>query len=1038
MNLPTRQVSALNGAQFVSLVTSYSFTAREDEIFNQIISGNVPDFQRNLIPIFFTQTISSTTYNVTYYVLSDYLAIGCDTNYFLCPMSPLLAQRICNYAGYSMPTRKMVNQIWTASTVKLAPSTIAPSPQMTTIPVMNDHNTTVWGQRSAVLASHPLGELVGGDKKDVIISNSIYGNPAPGRVVIYGWHQLNGSPIQPLYAGHEETYADYSHGIRLVQNSIMVNGSATTVQAVLQSSTLNTLLSDEGVISIPWYPLSSVPVIATPGSFAVTSESNTSLRLHITNNPLALSYYVQLSSNGISFSDTITLSPANLVVTGLTPDSLYFLRIAAVGASSVSAWSEVLGAVTSSSVPEILIVNGFDRASTGNTYNFIRQHGKAFRVNNYTFNAATNEAVINGLVNLTNYNAVDYILGNESTANETFSTTEQEIVKTYLQNGGYLFVSGAEIAWDLDNMGSASDKEFYNLYLKATYVADAPNSQSNTYYSFEPFAGSIFEALSTMTYDNGTQGTFNVSYPDVITGNDGGQNALQYTGLTDNFSGISFEGIFPNGTQTGKLVSLGFPFETVYPESSRNLLMEKILVFFFPEDTVPLPFVNSPLVYCQNDTAAALVAIGENLLWYYDSLGGSGITEPIVPATNTPGIFNYYVSQTVQGTESSRAQITVEVIAKPAAPALTHIGTQLHSDYSGTNQWYRNGFAISGATNQNYQPDSTGNYFVKALSNGCYSNVLDTFVVEVPEFSGHDMILGHPYYYCDSSHSYFEFNFEPSDTLHHNAFDFYAQQGFSINHNLWEIGQPSKTFFNTPFNGNRSLITDSLHTYALNNFSSFQFRVGYCSTNNPPYDYTVNFFHKLNSTDIKDGGYIEYSIDNGAHWDNIINYSSNPIYFNNFYSANDSIESINDAGFSGTNTDWQHSGFIIYLYQPHFIDIRFVFSSDSLAELMDGWIIENLVIGGTWESVKQNKNINDKISIVPNPVFDVSNIILFSFDDQIKDYFIYNSCGEILKSLKNVNTNSISVNKKDFSSGIYFYKIKTDKNIEFAGKFIVE
>jgi hypothetical protein len=210
LNLPARPAGALTGDQFVSLVTSMSLTDRENEIYAQVMSGNVPDFQRNLIAVTNTQTISSTTYTYTYYVLPDYLAIGCDTNYFLCPMTPLLAQRIADATACTMPTRKMVNQIWTAATLHLSPSTIPPSAQMTTIPVMNDHNVTVWGQRSAVLATHPLGELVGGDKKDVVISNIIYGNPAPGRVVIYGWHYTSGTPIQPLYCGHEDTYADYS------------------------------------------------------------------------------------------------------------------------------------------------------------------------------------------------------------------------------------------------------------------------------------------------------------------------------------------------------------------------------------------------------------------------------------------------------------------------------------------------------------------------------------------------------------------------------------------------------------------------------------------------------------------------------------------------------------------------------------------------------------------------------------------------------------------------------------------------------------
>lgn len=45
-------------------------------------------------------------------------------------------------------------------------------------------------------------------------------------------------------------------------------------------------------------------------------------------------------------------------------------------------------------------------------------------------------------------------------------------LKTYLEQGGCLFISGSEIGWDLSNKGSAADKAFYNNYLKAVYVAD--------------------------------------------------------------------------------------------------------------------------------------------------------------------------------------------------------------------------------------------------------------------------------------------------------------------------------------------------------------------------------------------------------------------------------------------------------------------------------------------------------------------------------------------------------------------------------------
>jgi hypothetical protein len=38
-----------------------------------------------------------------------------------------------------------------------------------------------------------------------------------GQCTIYGWHQLNGLPIQPVSSVHENTYHDYSHHPRLAR-----------------------------------------------------------------------------------------------------------------------------------------------------------------------------------------------------------------------------------------------------------------------------------------------------------------------------------------------------------------------------------------------------------------------------------------------------------------------------------------------------------------------------------------------------------------------------------------------------------------------------------------------------------------------------------------------------------------------------------------------------------------------------------------------------------------------------------------------------
>ena len=254
--LPPRAADAPTRDEILQLITPLTRQAREDSLFRQIMSGNVPQFMRTLVPVTSSASIGGTPYSVTYYVTPDYMAVGPDERYFLTPMTPLLAQRLADTLRCILPTRKMVNDIYAAAALKLAPAPIPPSAEMITVPVFAQHDSMVWLQREPQLGSSPLGTLVGGTKKDVVISNKIRNDlktGVPKPVVIYGWHQLNGVPIQPLYNGHSETYADYSHGIRLVQEALQLNGSSTTVSEILKDNTYAPILSDEGVIPIPRY-----------------------------------------------------------------------------------------------------------------------------------------------------------------------------------------------------------------------------------------------------------------------------------------------------------------------------------------------------------------------------------------------------------------------------------------------------------------------------------------------------------------------------------------------------------------------------------------------------------------------------------------------------------------------------------------------------------------------------------------------------------------------------------------------------------------
>ncbi|MES2763233.1 MAG: T9SS type A sorting domain-containing protein [Bacteroidota bacterium] len=583
LNVPPRQLTAMNGSQFVTSITPLSFTARENLIMQEVVNGNVPNFFRNLSAVTSTAVIGGITQSLTYYVIPDYLAIGCDSNYFLCPMSPIIATKIADSIGCTLPTRKMVNDIYAQAALKLPPLTIPASGTMTTVQAFAQHNTLVYAQRSSSLTAYPLGTLVGGDKKDVVISNLIYSTT--NKVIIYGWHTSIGNPIQPMSSVHADTYMDYSHGIRFIQNDVIYNGNPTTVKAILQSSTLNPLLSDEGVMNPPEYPYGNpITSLSTPKSFAVINKANNTLEVKVKNDGNATHYKIYRSTNGTTFGSPITLIKSNLILTGLTPGQLYYVKIAAYNAtySVTSATSELLGAVPCNYQDSMLIVNGFDRASAGNTYDFIRQHGSSVRAGNHNFSSVTNEAVQDGLINITNYKSLDWILGKESTANETFNSTEQTLVSIYLKQGGKLLVSGSEIAWDLDNSGTLADKAFIANYLKAIYAFDAPNSQASTWYkSINESTNSIFNLTDTVYFDNGTHGTYNVDYPDVITPINGSVPTLKYTNSAISTSGVYFSGMFPSGTQNGKLVYFGFPLECVYDVSKRNSLFNDCWNFFF-------------------------------------------------------------------------------------------------------------------------------------------------------------------------------------------------------------------------------------------------------------------------------------------------------------------------------------------------------------------------------------------------------------------------------------------------------------------------
>jgi peptidoglycan hydrolase-like protein with peptidoglycan-binding domain len=248
--IPDRPADAITGSEFIERTRHLSRPQREQAILDEIRKGNVPGFLRNFQQLELSARGSDgQMHTATVKVLPDYLAIGSDEDFVRIPMSSLTAQQIADAFGCVLPTRKLVDEVYRQSDVKLTPIPMKPTSQMMSNEYYLQHQRKIEAQR----AGKPLGALTSGHKKDVVLSNVL--DAKPDRVAIYGWHQPNGKPIQPLSTVHENTYADYSHGARLIGGTMVVDGVERSVADVLRDPVLSALLSDEGPIRNPRIPM---------------------------------------------------------------------------------------------------------------------------------------------------------------------------------------------------------------------------------------------------------------------------------------------------------------------------------------------------------------------------------------------------------------------------------------------------------------------------------------------------------------------------------------------------------------------------------------------------------------------------------------------------------------------------------------------------------------------------------------------------------------------------------------------------------------
>jgi IPT/TIG domain len=157
-----------------------------------------------------------------------------------------------------------------------------------------------------------------------------------------------------------------------------------------------------------------------------------------------------------------------------------------------------------------------------------------------------------------------------------------------------------------------------------------------------------------------------------------------------------------------------------------------------PLPATPVISANGPLAFCNGGSVTLTSSSATGNQWYLDGNPLNGETSPQYVATAAG---NYTVVVTAGGCDSLMSAVTiVSSSAVPATPVITPGGATtfcsgsnvvLTSSSAAGNQWYRDGNAISGATNQQYTATASGNYTAIVTTGGCSSSASAAAAVTV-------------------------------------------------------------------------------------------------------------------------------------------------------------------------------------------------------------------------------------------------------------------------------------------------------------------
>ena len=601
----------------------------------------------------------------------------------------------------------------------------------------------------------------------------------------------------------------------------------------------------------------------------------------------------------------------------------------------------------------------------------------------------------------------------------SLDANDRAALTQFLDNGGSLFLSGQDIAWDLAQNPDNQDIPFLNNYLKADFVADNAGKSEIFGIADDPISDGLNFGFYQENRDISQQ------FPDVLAPLETAVSTLNYDVGTS--GAIRYAGNY-------RVVFFGFGgFESISNEQTRDILMFRTIDFLDGIEIQHTPLKDAEHTTGEYNVNLQATAPNESissaaLYWSIDSALtfnkvemtdlSNGNFQGGIPAQQAGTSVHYFIFVKSNSNNYSFTQVySFNVGEDNQAPTVALLNPYFNST---VNAFGPSPYEFSVLIDDNMGIDTSSAKLIYWVNNDNLDSTALAYqgknkFTGTFAFSNAQQVGDQVNYYFKVNDISSNKNAGSSDTLFYVMDTLQVIDDFENGTSFWDVGNGWGLTQSSKHGGVFSITDSPFGNYVNNSDNSLTFRYPF---NLSIYKYAeLDFFVRHFLEVGKDSMLVEITNDGGTKWNLAEGYTGGVFSYRS--------KKINLSEYTGTGNEN--------------MIFRFRVVSDGTGSL-DGVFIDDISIKVSFDSVltdlRSDQILNPTsfslLQNYPNP-FNPSTTIEFALPVSAKiKVKVYNLLGQTIKVLYDgtkdagyykFNWNSDDVNGNFVSSGVYFYEL---------------